>query len=272
MKKALLPLLLCFALTAAWYYWQQRPVPPLTAKLLPIEAELIQQINIHLPPAAAFQLHYSGTEWIAEQASRSLVVRSPKPNQLLMRLLRLESHGLAKIRLGAEHATAHLQLQGEKINQQLTFYELADSSGSKTYVQLNELPDSYYLPHFSLNDLPLYFEDYEDLRLLDLAAWPRLDSVVWLQDSSRYSLLRLPEQAKQLDSLHQAWYQLKGEAFATEFDEVGEQDRYFGTYRLFGAEDSLDLQLYRDTSWPDTLVVSSSQFPKNFFWLKKRWF
>lgn len=272
MKKALFPLLLFFALAAAWYYWQQRPVPPLTARLLPFEAEAIERIGIALASTAAFELHYIGAEWIAEQGSRSLVVRSPKPVQLLNRLLALESEGLAKIPLEAKQIVAHLRLQGVRVNQELTFYERADSNGQKTFLRLNNLPDSYYLPNFSVAELPLHFEDYEDFRLLDLSDWPSLDSVVWLQDSSRQSLLSSPQQAAQLDSLHQAWYQLHGQAFATEFDEVGEQDRYFGTYRLFGSGDSLDLFLYRDTNWPDTLVVSSSQFSKNFFWLGKRWF
>ncbi len=272
MKKALFPLLFFFSLAAAWYYWQQRPVPPLTARLLPFDAEAIERISIALVPTPAFELHYSGAEWIAEQASRSLVVRTPKPVQLLDRLLGLESEGLAKVPLGEEQMVAQLQLQGTRINQELTFYEIADSSGQKTFLQLNNLPDRYYLPNFSVAELPLRFEDYEDFRLLDLSRWMSLDSLVWLQDSSRQSLLLVPQQTAQLDSLHQAWYQLRGQAFATEFDEVGEQDRYFGTYRLFSAGDSLDLLLYRDTNWPDTLVVSSSQFPKNFFWLSKRWF
>ncbi len=272
MKKALPPLLLCFALAAAWYYWQQRPMPPLTAPLLPFEAADMEQINIQLPNLAAFSLKVTPQNWVAEQGSRSLVVRSQKPQQLLQRLLSLQSQGLAKQLPVAKEEVARIDLIGENLRQELIFFEVLDSGHIHTFLQINQLPDVYRLPNFQLSQLPLLFADYEDLRLLDLSAWPSLDSLLWLQDSSRQRLLGLPEHAQQLDSLHQAWFQLAGRVFATDFDEVGHQDRYFGTYRLFSQQDSIDLLLYHDIGWPDTLVVSSSQFPKHFFWLKDRWF
>ena len=265
MRKAFPYLLLLFAAYAAWYYWTHLPTIPLQAALLPINVESIDRVQINALNKEPFTLSITSEGWMVENAKRSQEVRTSLPDSLLRYLLRLESDGVDK-KAKPPMATVEIDLQGDQVREKIAFYPTAVAE--QWLVRLNDLPELYRVPNFSLDSYPLTFEDYRNDKMLDLTSLTHLDSVVWeAEDDLRVVILQQSTDGRLIDSLHRAWQQMFGNNYATFFDEIEGRQFHYGDYLFYGSklDDPIRLSVYANTDWPKPYVLNSSQQPLDFF-------
>ncbi|PHI19697.1 hypothetical protein CEQ90_11655 [Lewinellaceae bacterium SD302] len=268
MKKAIPYLLLFGLLYGAWWYWQQRPRPPLRAQLLPYAATDIDRI--FLWPAGSdeetgFELaRVDEDNWVVENNQRSLNGQGRKAEQLLSALLAIKSQGLVPPEMVGGRPLLRLKLQSSSIgniSEELIFYPAPDSlPGNTLLLRLNGLTDVYRIDEFSLRKLPTEFDDYRNPLLADLSVLGQLDSLVWWRanDSIRFRLLDRPAgDSLVLDSLQGVWSPRLENKYADHFGEIRDQTYLEGRYLLFGAgsSDSLAISLYANERWPLPYVV-----------------
>lgn len=280
MKKAIPYLLLFGLLYGAWWYWQQRPRPPLRAQLLPYAATDIDRIFLWPKGSdeeTGFELsRVDESNWVVENNQRSLNGQGQKVEQLLSALLAIKSQGLAAPEMVSDQPLLRLKLQSsgsEKVSEELIFYPAPDSLPTTTLLlRLNGLTDVYRIDEFPLRKLPTSFDDYRNPLLADLSILGQLDSLVWWRasDSIRFRLLDGPAgDSLVLDSLQEAWSPRLENKYADHFGEIRDQAYLKGRYFLFGAgpTDSLAISLYANERWPLPYVVRGDG--AEYFALKK---
>lgn len=263
MKKAI-PYLLLFGLFyGAWYYWQQRPKPPLKADLLPYAATDVNRLLITPADASPFELSRATNGWVVEAENRSINSKDGKGEKLLNSLLAIRSSGIGKKKeVGRE--LLHVSLKGDDVADELVVYAAPDSFPVTTYlVRFNELADYYRIDNFRLTNLPLHFNDYRDRNLLDLGHHNRLDSLVWWAaiDSSRNLLMeRTTADSNRLDSLQQAWSPQHETIFADFFGETRHATHLLGHYLIYGSGDSIpdQLSVYNNSRWEKPYVIKGT--------------
>jgi hypothetical protein len=266
LKKAIPYLLLFGLLYGAWFYWQQRPKPPLRALLLPHQVKDIDRLSIAPAGGGNFELLRIESGWVAESEARSIAARVAVIDSLLRRLLAVKSDGLAR-RTDDSPPVLRVLLSGPNVSEDLSFYEERDSLNRKTrLLQLNGLSDYYRLTDFDPATLPLNFSDFRNHQLLNLSDFGPVDSLVWWRskDSTRLRLLdryrqRDTTQRKALDSLRLQWSPKTEQRFAHFFAEIRDETTLLGHYWLFAPErDSLRLSVFYDDRWPLPFVLKST--------------
>lgn len=266
-RKTSAVLLLLSLIYGGWYAWQQRPVPPLQAQLLPLELADVQRVLIELPGESVFELSYESNKWIVQEANRFMATDDNLAHRTLNRLLRMKSNGLVKgPKKSSLPVVAKIVLFTAGGAEQIEFLATPDSLANTSYVRLNNVPDVYLVRGISVAELPLKFADFQQRFILDITSFGGLDSLVWITDSLQLSLLARPNDAEQLDSLYSRWQRMEGGELATNFDEIGMREIRLGSYRMYGPnQDSVQLRVYYDSLSEPPFVLWSNQFPTNFW-------
>lgn len=266
-RKTSAVLLLLSLIYGGWYAWQQRPVPPLQAQLLPLELADVQRVLIELPGESVFELSYESNKWIVQEANRFMATDDNLAHRMLNRLLRMKSNGLVKgLKKSSLPVVAKIVLFTAGGAEQIEFLATPDSLANTSYVRLNNVPDVYLVRGISVAELPLKFADFQQRFILDITSFGGLDSLVWITDSLQLSLLARPNDAEQLDSLYSRWQRMEGGELATNFDEIGMREIRLGSYRMYGPnQDSVQLRVYYDSLSEPPFVLWSNQFPTNFW-------
>lgn len=266
-RKTSAVLLLLSLIYGGWYAWQQRPVPPLQAQLLPLELADVQRVLIELPGESVFELSYESNKWIVQEANRFMATDDNLAHRMLNRLLRMKSNGLVKgLKKSSLPVVAKIVLFTAGGAEQIEFLATPDSLANTSYVRLNNVPDVYLVRGISVAELPLKFADFQQRFILDITSFGGLDSLVWITDSLQLSLLARPNDAEQLDSLYTRWQRMEGGELATNFDEIGMREIRLGSYRMYGPNrDSVQLRVYYDSLSEPPFVLWSNQFPTNFW-------
>lgn len=266
-RKTSAVLLLLSLIYGGWYAWQQRPVPPLQAQLLPLELADVQRVLIELPGESVFELSYESNKWIVQEANRFMATDDNLAHRMLNRLLRMKSNGLVKgLKKSSLPVVAKIVLFTAGGAEQIEFLATPDSLANTSYVRLNNVPDVYLVRGISVAELPLKFADFQQRFMLNITSFGGLDSLVWTTDSLRLSLLARPNDAEQLDSLYTRWQRMEGGELATNFDEIGMREIRLGSYRMYGPNrDSVQLRVYYDSLSEPPFVLWSNQFPTNFW-------
>lgn len=266
-RKTSAVLLLLSLIYGGWYAWQQRPVPPLQAQLLPLKLADVQRVLIELPGESVFELSYESNKWIVQGANRFMATDDNLAHRMLNRLLRMKSNGLVKgLKKSSLPVVAKIVLFTAGGAEQIEFLATPDSLANTSYVRLNNVPDVYLVRGISVAELPLKFADFQQRFILDITSFGGLDSLVWITDSLQLSLLARPNDAEQLDSLYSRWQRMEGGELATNFDEIGMREIRLGSYRMYGPnQDSVQLRVYYDSLSEPPFVLWSNQFPTNFW-------
>lgn len=277
--KRIIPYLLLFGLLyGAWWYWQQRPKPPLKARILPYEMAAINRVFLWPKgkEEGSFELsRVDDNEWVAENERRSITGQNEQVQQLLATLLAIESQGLVtderllgktllRLRLDIG-STAFSQENTAAIrSEELVFYAAPDTFPDDSYLlRVNDLADVYRIEEFPLQELATSFDDYRNHLLLDLNDLPRIDSVSWWRasDSTRLLLMdRSTADSSLLDSVYTAWSPRLENDFADYFGEIRDQNSLLGIYLFFGPTptDSISVALYENESWPKPYVAKGN--------------
>lgn len=259
-------MLLFGLLYGAWFYWQQRPKPPLRALLLPYQAQDIDRLLVRSTDGESFELLRSQTGWAVENNARSISARVSVIDSLLDQLLALKSDGLARPS-NDDAPSLRVQLKGPEMQEDLSFYEQRDSLGKKSLLlQLNGLSDYYRLTDFDPTTLPLSFSAFRDHQILNLRDFGPMDSLVWWRsrDSTRLRLLdrhrrRDTTDIRIIDSLNAQWAPYQGKHFAHFFAEIRDEPTLLGRYWLFAqGRDSVQLSVFFNDRWPLPFVVKGT--------------
>ncbi|MEM8583373.1 MAG: hypothetical protein AAGF87_03840 [Bacteroidota bacterium] len=262
--KRTLPILLLFSLFyGAWYYWQSRPVDPVTGRVLQLEAEEVERMHISPAASKAFSAIKEIDSWLLNDGDRHLVEASKRPDSLLQALLMAESIDLIDAdSLGPLFANLELFTKSDDVYQLSLFCVSADDCRNAC-LQIVPRPEVFLMADLNLAELPLAFNDYRNRTIFDLEPLGRLDSLVWLSDSGLIQQWYRPEYGAKLDSL--AMSPKVGAYFADQFDEISHQNRYWGSYHIYGARNDAELRVYVDSQWTRPLVIWSTQFNSAYF-------
>lgn len=211
-----------------------------------------------------------GEAWTLFKDQRSFQAKTGITEQLLDKILALKSTGLFTHtgQLPVQYGIALSSKQGAP-EQLIEVLKVPDSIAATTsLIRLNKLPDVFRIQRIDFSELPLELSDYQDFRILDLSPYQQLDSLIWIVDSTRQTLLSRPSDAAALDSLLLAWQTLNGNAFANEFDEIAGQAALLGQLVIYPASQVKPLptlKIYQDQPWPEPSYVLSSSLQKHKF-------
>lgn len=267
-RKTIAVLLLLSLVYGGWYAWQSRPTPPLQARVLPIELADVQRALIEVTDQPPVELSREADDWIVQGGNRYVIAQKNQVEGMINRLIRARSNGLVKPGKKQRQVLASITLITANGNQLIEFIATPDSVKNTSYLRLNNVPDIYQVGGFTAADFPLKFTDYQNKFLLDISDFSGIDSLVWVTDSLRTNLLVRSINSVSLDSLYNHWQQLRGDAFADNFDEIGMRDFKLGDYLIYGnsSADSTRLTVYHDSLREPPYVLRSEQFPEGF-WL-----
>lgn len=253
--RRIVPYLLLFALFyGVWYYFQNRPAPPLDAHLFPYAATDVAEIEIFRRGKTLRLRRQSDADWVAENDQRSIPDRKAASQRLLAAILSCRGRAVST-RRPAGPPRLEMELRGNGLRDRIRFFAPADSLPATSHLLSLNGGEDYFLVHdLPLRRLPLRFADFRDSVLIDLRALPRLDSLTWWSatDSSRTHILSA---GPGLDSLTQHYRPRLGTFFADAFGEVHHARHLLGHYHFHGGGDSVALRVFHHDRWARPYVL-----------------
>ena len=256
-------LLLAGVIYAGWYYLSAATNRPIRVPLIADSRVAISKVIVG-SRSPEFQLERGDVtdtgedRWVVSRKQKLLYGQDGRIRRLLEDLTTAVSDSLVT---GSPNRTLErrvVELRGPGYREVFTFYFGQDPAGA-VFVQFDGAGATLALPATANRWLREYFtfDAYREPRLLNVSP-EAVDSIfVMRRDSILWGIT-----AGDMRQAAQRFIASNTAAYADHFDEIAHQDRAFATIELYTQGTPRQIQVFRDSLWPQPYVLVGEDYPR----------